>query len=986
MAKRRQASFFADAAPAAERSSPTSSPASTSSASPASDRVADDPSDALSESRADALGAEPFAESPASDELAPLDEAGEPLPPGATPNLAGKSIWVIDSPSLIFQVFHAIPEMTGPAGEPTNAVYGFANDLFRIIREKKPDYLFCAFDTSAPTFRDELYEEYKTGRAEMPVDLSAQWPVTREMLSALAIPLLEQDGQEADDILATLARIGDEAGADVYLVTSDKDVRQCITDRVKVFSLRKRIAYGAKDLFDDWGITPAQVVDYQGLVGDAVDKIPGVPLIGPKIAKELLDQYGTLDAVLDAAPSMKAGKRKDNLINFREQALLSRKLATLNPNVDVFIDWEQGKPGGIDADKAEKLFARLGFKRLADEMRALNLSVQPAHWDADYRLVETEEKFAAFLAELQQQTHVSVDTETTSVHPRDAELVGMSFAWTPGVGYYLPVRAPAGAPRLDLETTIAALKPFFENPAIEKIGQNLKYDMIVLRNVGVALRGVKFDTMIASYLLDAGERSHNMDALSDRYLHHKTVKIAELIGTGKKQKQMDEVPLDQIAYYAAEDADVVLRLEPPLAKRIAEEELEELLADVETPLIDVLAEMEYVGMMVDVKLLGRLSEQYAEKMKELEQEIYVAAGREFNINSPKQLQQILFTELNLPVKRKVSTGASTDADVLAELAPLHPLPAKIVDYRQYAKLKGTYLDALPALASPKTGRIHASFNQHVAATGRLSSSDPNLQNIPIRTEMGREIRAAFIPGEPGWTLLCADYSQIELRILAHYTGDETLTRAFEEDQDIHALVASQVNNVPLDQVTKDMRRAAKTVNFGVIYGQSGFGLSKQLGIPKEEAETFIDEYFKRYPGVEHFLTQTLADARRDGYVKTVLGRRRRIDGVRAEVGRQRNLAERTAVNTVIQGSAADLIKLSMILLHRRLKAEGFQSRMLLQIHDELVFEAPPHEVDRLARLVVESMTSVLPLNVPLKVDASIGPNWLETTPWRPAQN
>ena len=539
MAKRRQASFLTDSAADAESAAPDA--ASDSAATPAKkprkkatpttpatpgasagSSASPGSSEPLDEMREDALDAAPF-----DDDGTALDEASEtsrdiepapaefdePLAPGQVPNLAGKSIWVIDSPSLIFQVFHALPEMTSPQGEPTNAVLWFCErSVSHHSREEARLPLLRVRHLGPDVPRRTVSKTTKQGRAEMPVDLSAQWPIIREMLAALAIPLLEQDGVEADDILATLARIGDEAEADVYLVTSDKDVRQCITDRVKVFSLRKRIAYGAKDLMDDWGITPKQVVDYQGLVGDAVDKIPGVPLIGPKIAKELLDQHGTLDAVLDAAPGMKAGKRKDNLINFREQAILSRTLATLNPNVDIFIDWQQGKPGGIDADRAEKLFLRMGFKRLADEMRALNLSVQPAPWDADYRLIETAEKFSAFLAELLQQTFVSIDTETTSIHPRDAELVGLSFAWEAGVGYYLPVRAPAGAPRLDLAATIAALKPFFENPAIQKIGQNLKYDIIVLRNVGVRVQGVKFDTMIASYLLDAGARSHGMDA------------------------------------------------------------------------------------------------------------------------------------------------------------------------------------------------------------------------------------------------------------------------------------------------------------------------------------------------------------------------------------------------------------------------------------------------------------------------------------------
>ena len=580
---------------------------------------------------------------------------------------------------------------------------------------------------------------------------------------------------------------------------------------------------------------------------------------------------------------------------------------------------------------------------------------------------------------MRRQKQISIDTETTHIWPRWAEIVGISLAWNEKQAYYLPLFGPEGTRLLHPQATLDVLRPVLEDPAIGKLGQNLKYDRIVLRAAGIELQGTPFDTMVASYLIDAGQRNHNLDYLAKRYLHHTTIKIDELIGSGKNQKRMDEVPIPLITDYAAEDAWVPVRLQPLLARRMEADEVGPLFRDVEMPLIDVLVELEYNGIKIDVARLAELSRCYGEEMQRLEQEIYALAGRQFNISSPRQLQDILFVEQKLPVlKRTAKTGPSTDADVLEELALKHPLPAKIVEYRQYSKLKGTYVDALPAMVNPKTGRVHASFNQVVAATGRLSSHDPNLQNIPVRTDAGRGIRSAFVPGEEGWTLVAADYSQIELRVLAHYSGDERLCEAFQRDEDIHALVAAQVNNVPPEQVTGDMRRQAKIVNFGTIYGQGSLALSKQLGIDRPTAARFIDSYFQAYPGIEKFLIDSLAECRRQGYATTLLGRHRAIEGIRPNAGRSRNLAERTAVNAVIQGSAADLMKLAMLAVYRRLKREQHPARMLLQIHDELIFEAPASEVGYLAQLLRGEMAGVYPaLRVPLKVDVKAGPNWAE---------
>ncbi|HWA99620.1 MAG TPA: DNA polymerase I [Pirellulales bacterium] len=890
-------------------------------------------------------------------------------------SLAGQTVYVVDANSLIFQVFHAIPEMTGPQGEPVNAVFGFMRDLLYLIEHRKPNYLYCCFDMAGPTFRHTRYDQYKATRSEMPNDLAPQFASIHRVVEAMGIPVLGIEGFEADDLLATLARQTEELGGDCYLVTADKDCRQLISEHVKIYNVRKDAVFDAEALRQDWGIAPGQVVDFQALVGDSVDNVPGVARIGPKTARELLEKYGTLEGVYEHVGEV-TGAKKQWLIDGRENAFLSRELVQLESAAPLAIDWNDACVGCFDVDRLLALCAEFGFHRMADQVKALAVRT-PEQWTADYRTVDTPEKFEAFLAELRSQPHFSFDTETTCITPTQAEIVGYSFAWTPGVAYYLPVRGPLGERTLDARRTLEALRPMLEDPQIAKIGQNLKYDMLVLRRAGVRMRGIAFDTMVASYLLDAGERNHNLDELAARFLNHTNIKITELIGTGKNQKCIDQVPIARVTEYAGEDADVALRLWPILAARLKESQLDELLNSLETPLIEVLAELEHNGIRVDLARLAELSREYGHRLLGLEGEIYELAGHRFNIASPKQLQQVLFTEQGLPVLAKTKTGPSTDVDVLMELARQHPLPAKIIEYRQFAKLKGTYVDALPALVHPETKRVHASFHQAVAATGRLSSSDPNLQNIPIRTETGREIRSAFLPGYDDWLLLAADYSQIELRVLAHFSSDSALCSAFARDEDIHTLVASQVYNVSLDQVTRDMRRAAKAVNFGIIYGQSAFGLARALDIEQEEAAKFIDAYFQRYPGVGEFFAKLLEDARHRGYVTTVSGRRRAIRGIRPGAPRQRNLSERTAINTVIQGSAADLIKHAMINIYRRMNHEQVRSRMLLQIHDELMFETPADELEKMSALVREEMSGVMQLCVPLKVDVKNGRNWAE---------
>lgn len=911
--------------------------------------------------------------------------------------LAGWDICAIDAHSLIFQVFHAIPEMTSPHGEPVAAVYGFVRDVLQLIETRQPDAIFCAFDLPGPTYRHRLYADYKADRGEMPADLIPQIPKIVEVLEALGIPVVSSPGFEADDVLATLARRCHELEAKCLIVTGDKDCRQLITDRVSLFNIRKNEVYDAQSLLADWGILPSQVVDFQALVGDKIDNVPGVPLIGPKIAQELLAKYNTLENVLDHASEVAGAKRQQNLMDHRSDALMSQQLARLETQVPVEFDWHAARHRKVDYDRLNDLFRLYGFRTMGqrvaalDGSSALGKSSHPTASPSNCHLVDTEEKLVTLVHELGKQIIISVDTETTDVNPRLAQVVGYAFAFKPDEGYYVPVRAPVGQSVLDPQMVADKLRPVLENPSIAKIGQNLKYDYVVLRQIGIRLAGITFDTMIASFLLDSGERSHSLDGLAMRYLGHETIKIDSLIGKGKNQKRMDEILVDLVAPYAAEDAEIPLRLMPLLVEGLAEKHLEKLNNTVEVPLVAILGDMEYEGISVDTVRLAQLSAEYRARLDKLTVEIEELAGHPLNIASPKQLAKLLFRELGLPVIKKTKTGASTDASVLEELAALHPLPAKIVEHRQYAKLLNTYIDALPTMVHPETGRVHASFNQVVASTGRLSSSNPNLQNIPIRTAEGREIRSAFRAGPVDWKLLAADYSQIELRVLAHFSEDETLCAAFANNEDIHTLVASQVENVPLDDVTSDMRRRAKAVNFGIIYGQSPFGLAKSLGISQDEAAQFIETYFARYPRVLQFMTHTLTLCREQGYVSTLLGRRRSVQGVRPvpsglreeKTGalRQLNLAERTAVNSVIQGSAADLIKLAMIGVERSLRESSLSAKMLLQIHDELLFEVSPDEVNELARLVVAEMSGAMLLKVPLQVDVKFGDNWAECESW-----
>lgn len=900
-------------------------------------------------------------------------------------DLSGQTVVLIDSHSLIYQIFHALAPMSSPAGVPVTTIFGFLRDVADLRERWQAAFVWCAFDLSEITFRNELYPEYKAHRDPMPDELRLQIPLVRETLSLLGVGIADAVGFEADDVIATIAAQVETAGGRCIVVTSDKDCRQLITDQVLMYNIRKQEVFDAAKLREVWGIRPDQVVDFQAMVGDPVDNVPGIPLIGPKFAQQLLEQLDSLDHILENPDAVSGKKRAENIRSYRDKALLSRDLVRLRRDVPLELDWRDANFSRRNPLALKAKFEEYGFRRLVDRLvgNIDQAAPETQAWTLQYSTVDTPEKLQWLVDQLRSTQRISLDTETTSTNPRWAEPVGFSFSWNLGQAAYIPLRAPVGYATLTLPDVCDALRSVLEDPSIAKIGQNIKYDLIILRQCGIRVAGIMLDTMVADYLIDPGQRDHSLDDLARRYLEHKTIKISELIGSGRDQRTMDQVPVEQITTYACQDADLPWRMADMLLEQLDQLGLRKLFDEVEVPLVSVLAEMEYAGICVDTRRLADLRDVFVGRINLLQAEIVELAGETFNLDSPKQLQTILYDKLKLPVVKKIQTGVSTDAEVLQQLAVYHPLPVKLLEYRQLTKLKGTYVDSLPELVCPKTGRVHTSFRQDVAATGRLSSSDPNLQNIPVRTEEGRHIRSAFRAGDNDWLLVAADYSQIELRVLAHYCGDEALRDAFLNDRDVHTQVASEVYGVALDQVSSSQRRSAKAINFGIIYGQSPFGLAKSLQISKSEAAEFIHAYFTRFPGVRGFIEQTIMTCRQQGYVSTMLDRRRRIKGVRdfsnlTDARKQVMIEpERIAVNTVIQGSAADLIKLAMLRVSERLQSADLQARMLLQIHDELLFEVAQADCQPLMELVRAEMSNVMQLSVPLKVDIKSGHNWAE---------
>ena len=913
--------------------------------------------------------------------------------------MTARKLLLVDGSSYLYRAFHALPPLTSSKGEPTGAVLGVLNMLNKLLKDETPQRVAVVFDASGRTFRDELFEQYKAHRTPMPDDLRSQVAPLLEAVTALGLPLLRVNGVEADDVIGTLAVQGAEAGFEVLISTGDKDMAQLVGPRITLVNTMSNTRLdraGVKAKFD---VYPEQIIDYLALVGDSSDNIPGITGVGPKTAAKWLNQYHTLDALIAASADI-PGKVGENLRNELAALELSRKLATIHRQVKLEMTPEELVAGSADVPRLRQLYTRLELRALLKSLEgaapgtaaagasaaagAADLLAAPAAGAAAraeprrYHSITTRAALEEWIATLAAAALVSFDTETDRPDYMRARLVGLSFAVAPGEAAYVPLgHDHAGAPaQLAVGEVLDALRPVLENALPAKLGHHLKFDTHILANHGVALAGQRFDVMLESYVLDSVATDHEIDSLALKYLGIDTIRYEEVAGRGAKQIPFNQVEVQRAAEYAAEEADVTLRLHQALWPRLeALPRLRALYESIEQPLVSVLYRMERAGVLIDRELLRAQSLQLAARMEELKAQAHRAAGGTFNLDSPKQLQEILYGKLALPVTRKTPTGQpSTAEDVLEELAASYELPKLILEYRGVAKLKSTYTDKLPEQVDERTGRIHTSYQQGVAATGRLSSSDPNLQNIPIRTPEGRRIRQAFV-AQQGHSLVAADYSQIELRIMAHLSGDASLTRAFAEERDVHQATAAEVLGIPLAQVSAEQRRSAKAVNFGLIYGMSAFGLARQLGISRTEAQRYVDLYFERYPGVRRYMEETRAQARELGYVETVFGRRLYLPDIRSRNAALRQYAERSAINAPMQGSAADIIKRAMITIDEWITRSRVSARLIMQVHDELVLEVAQPEVGETVRRLREHMTAAAELTVPLKVDVGVGPNW-----------
>lgn len=938
-----------------------------------------------------------------------------------------KKLFLLDAYALIYRAFFALsknPRMNSK-GVNTSAVMGFLNSLYEILQKEKPTHIGVAFDVSGTAQRQAEYSEYKANREKMPDDLRDSIPYIIRLIEAFNIPVYGVEGYEADDVIGTLSKKAEQQGFITYMMTPDKDFGQLVTDKILLYKPAKfgepAQVWGPKEVCERYGIQePKQLIDILGLWGDAADNIPGIPGIGEKTAAQLVQKYGSVENLIAHADELK-GKQKENVINFAEQGLMSKALATINLEVPVEFSEEELKAKEPDVPALMALFEELEFKtfakRFLEDYKKTHGDVQQAEIPTpkpsapnlfsttppssefdlfhqgdnsgllefsdkdsaktvphDYKLVENDADIKSLVDLLCKQKQIVFDTETTNIDVYSAELVGLSFAIKAHEAWYLSMPAEREACQKKLEL----LRPLFENEGIRKIGQNLKYDISMLAQYGINVKGTMFDTMLAHYLLEPEQR-HNMDYLAEVYLNYLTIPIEDLIGKGRQQKTMREVPVEQVKEYAAEDADITLQLYEKLMPLLKENGVEKLFYEIEMPLVPVLSRMEANGVKIDTENLQQISEEFGKEIRKIEERIYEAAGTPFNIASPKQLGEILFEKLKIDEKaKKTKTGQyATGEDVLQKLSHKHPIIQMILDYRSFTKLKSTYLDALPALVNPKDGLIHTSYNQAVTATGRLSSNNPNLQNIPVRTEKGREIRRAFVPRSEAYTLLAADYSQIELRIIAHLSQDPAMVNDFNLGHDIHAATAAKVFHVPMEQVTKEQRSRAKAVNFGIIYGMSAFGLAERMELSRSEAADIIKKYFEEYAGIKEYMNRSIALARERGYAETILGRRRYLRDINGANSVVRGFAERNAINAPIQGSSADMIKIAMIGIHQELECLKMQSKMILQVHDELVFDAHLDELDTLKAIVQDKMVNALPLSVPVVVEMNTGNNWLE---------
>jgi len=901
-----------------------------------------------------------------------------------------KPLILVDGSSWLFRAFHALPPLTSPDGQPTGAVYGMANMLRRLMKDYAPEHLCVVFDPKGDTFRNELFTAYKANRSETPEELLSQFPLVTELIRTMGLPVLTVERYEADDVIGTLTKQACAIGRPVLIVTSDKDMAQLVDDCVHLLDTMKNVQLDPRGVLEKFGVPPARIVDYLTLMGDSVDNIPGVNGVGPKTAAKWISEYGSLDALVENAAKV-GGKIGEKLREALPQLPLSRQLATIHCDVPLPVTLDELRPQPADTGTLVALCRRLGFNRWADELGRNGapadaaaepvtepIAAPPNAQPTQAQCVTDEPAFEAMLEKLRSAPLVCFDTETDALESNAANLVGLAFAVEAGQGWYLPLAHNylGAPPQLKLEALRERLRTVLENPAIPKLAQHAKFDLNVLKRHGIAVQGLAHDTMLQSYVLDAAGNRHDMDTLAEKYLGHRTIKFADVAGKGKNQITFNQVALDQATAYSAEDADITLRLHQVLYPRVAAEPaLKRVYEDIEMPLVPVLASMEQAGVKLDVRLLRQISGELAQKMDELQKAAFTEAGGEFNLGSPKQLGQILYEKLQLPVLGKTPKGEpSTAEDVLEELAAQHPLPRLILDWRGMQKLRSTYTDLLPLAVNPRTGRVHTSYGQAIAATGRLSSSDPNLQNIPVRTAEGRRIRQAFVP-EPGQLLLSIDYSQIELRLMAHFSGDERLQDAFRKGLDIHRATAAEVFGLTLEETGTEQRRAAKAINFGLIYGMSAFGLARQLGIARGEAQDYIDRFFGRYPGVKRFMDDTRTQAREAGYVETLFGRRLYLPNIRSKNQALRQYAERTAINAPLQGTAADLIKRAMIRLQAHLLENLPQIRMIMQVHDELVFEGPTELLRVEAPAIARLMCQVAQLQVPLVADWGTGSNW-----------
>jgi DNA polymerase-1 len=890
-------------------------------------------------------------------------------------NQEKKIVFLMDGSSYIHRAYHAIRNLANSKGFPTNASFGFTKMVLKLLKDKEPEYLAIVFDARGPTFRHKIYPDYKANRPPMPDDMSAQIPVIKSIVKKLNIKMIEKEGYEADDIIGTLARASEERGFLVVMVTGDKDFRQLVTPNVSMWDTMKDMVTDHEFLKRIYGFEPAKFIDVMGLSGDSTDNIPGVPGVGEKTAVELVREFGSFEAVFDNVEEIKKRKLKENLQQFRDKAVLSKKLVTIDRFVPVDDNIDHLKVGEPLSEELADIFREQEFKGLWDQF------AERKEGPKDYNLCLSIKSLQALVKQIKSKGMVSVDTETTSTNPLEAQLVGISFCCYEGKATYLPLAHQyLGVPsQLSWSEAVGILRGVLEDELIRKVGQNIKYDAEVLKRHGVTLKGIHFDTMIASYVINPGLRQHNLDYLAQHYLNHKMISYSDVAGKGKNACGFSEVDVEKAKEYSCEDADITLRLWQILDKKLKSDKNEDLFYELEMKLLPVLIDMEMIGIKIDTGFFKGMSKRFAEQLKEVEREIFDEAGMEFNINSPHQLGEVLFEKLQLPVQRKTAKTKkySTDVKVLKKLCAFpHKMPKLILRYRTLSKLKSTYLDALVKMVDPSTGRLHTSYNQTVTATGRLSSSEPNLQNIPIRGEEGREIRKGFI-ADKGCYLVSADYSQVELRLFAHYSQDEAFIEAFTHDEDIHARTASEILSSENERVTPEMRSIAKTINFGIIYGMGPKKLSDELGIDHKIAKDYISAYYERYQGIKRYTEEMIETARKNGYVTTLFNRRRYLPDIDHNNSRIRSEAERMAINTPIQGTAADLIKKAMINIHNRLEEEKLASKMLLQVHDELVFEVPEQELKRVMPMIKEEMESVYTLSIPLKVDIKEGRNWDE---------